>query len=154
MMKAVIGAPATVGAGRLIVTLDARRPRMDRTQVMTVNAPAAIGPYSQAVSVGACIYCSGQLGLAPATNKLVEGGVAVETEQALRNLTAVLAAAGATLGHVVKTTVFMTDLARFADMNGVYEAFFPKPAPARSTVQVAALPRGATVEIEAIAVKP
>lgn len=127
---------------------------MERTQITTANAPAAIGPYSQAIAAGACIYCSGQMGIDPSTNQVVKGGVSVETEQVLRNLTAVLKAAGASLNHVVKTTVFMTDLSQFADMNGVYETFFPKPPPARSTVQVAALPRGASVEIEAIAVKP
>lgn len=126
---------------------------MERIPIVTVNAPAAIGPYAQGMVAGTLVFCSGQLGIDPATNELVEGGVAMQTEQVLRNLSAVLEASGSALRDVVKTTVFMTDLSQFAVMNGVYEAFFAKAPPARSTLQVVALPRGALVEIEAVAVK-
>lgn len=126
---------------------------MDRERVATPLAPAAVGPYSQAISSGSLVFCSGQLGLEPATGQLVSGGVAAETDRVLRNLAAVLNAAGASMGTVVKTTVFMTDLAAFKAMNDVYATHFTDQPPARSTVQVAALPRGACVEIEAVAVR-
>jgi 2-iminobutanoate/2-iminopropanoate deaminase len=130
---------------------------MPHATVSTPTAPRAIGPYSQAVLVergGArTLYCSGQIPLDPATGELVPGDIAAQTERVLRNVEAVLAGAGMTFADVVKTTVFMADLADFARMNEVYGRRFPGPAPARSTVQVAALPRDARVEIEVVAVK-
>jgi 2-iminobutanoate/2-iminopropanoate deaminase len=122
-----------------------------KTVVATAKAPAAIGPYSQAIHTEGVVFCSGQLGIDPATGRLAAGGVAGETRQALTNLAAVLDAVGASLKDVVKTTVFMTDLGQFQAMNEVYGSFFAANPPARSTVQVAALPRGAVVEIEAVA---
>jgi len=115
------------------------------------SAPSPIGPYSQGIDAGV-VYCSGQIGLDPSTGNLVEGVVA-QTSRALSNLDAVLKAAGMSLGNVVKTTVFMVDLAEFAQMNEEYGRHFSAPFPARSTVQVAALPKGGRVEIDAIAVK-
>ena len=125
-----------------------------RRAVETAGAPRALGPYSQGVAAGDTVYCAGQVGLDPATGKLVPGGVAAETARALENLTAVLAAAGLSLADVVKTTVYLADLADFAAMNEVYGRHLTPPYPARATVQVAALPAGARVEIEAIAVRP
>jgi 2-iminobutanoate/2-iminopropanoate deaminase len=118
--------------------------------VTTGNAPAAIGPYSQAIAVGDLVFCSGQLGLDPTSGDLAEG-VEAQADRALRNLTAVLDAAGLTLADVVKTTIFLADMADFAAVNAVYGRFMPDPPPARSTVQVAALPKAGLVEIEAIA---
>jgi 2-iminobutanoate/2-iminopropanoate deaminase len=117
-------------------------------------APKAIGPYSQAIETTGVrtVYCSGQIPLDPATGELVAGGIEEQTSRALENLSAVLAAAGAGFQHVVKTTVFLTDLSEFPKMNEVYGRAFGQSPPARSTIQVAALPRGARVEIEAIAV--
>ncbi|HAH07596.1 MAG TPA: reactive intermediate/imine deaminase [Elusimicrobia bacterium] len=119
--------------------------------VRTAEAPAAIGPYSQAVKAGEFLFVSGQLPADPKTGALVEGGVDAQTEQALKNLGGILQAAGLGFEHVVKTTVFMTDLSKFAQMNEVYARRFPKVPPARATVQVSALPKGAQVEIEAVA---
>lgn len=124
---------------------------MTRHAISTTGAPAAIGPYSQAISSGEFVFCSGQLGLDPATGELVEGGVEAQAERALRNLTAVLDAAGMTFGDVVKTTVFLAKIEDFAAVNGIYAAFMPDPPPARSTFSVGALPKGGLVEIEAIA---
>lgn len=121
-----------------------------RQAVRTGGAPSAIGPYSQAIAVDGFVFCSGQLGLEPVSGELVEG-VAAQAERALRNLSAVLDAAGMTLGDVVKTTIFLADMADFAAVNEVYARFLPDPPPARSTVAVAALPKGGLVEIEAIA---
>jgi 2-iminobutanoate/2-iminopropanoate deaminase len=123
---------------------------MSRYAVTTGNAPAALGPYSQAIAVGDLMFCSGQLGLDPTTGELADG-VEAQADRALRNLRAVLDAAGLTLGDVVKTTIFLADMADFATVNAVYASFLPDPPPARSTVQVAALPKGGLVEIEAIA---
>ena len=120
--------------------------------VQTEAAPKAIGPYSQAIRSGELIFTAGQIPLDPATGALVEGGIEVQTRQVLNNLARVLEAAGSGLSRIVKTTVFMQDLAEFAAMNAVYGEFFTSNPPARSTVQVAALPRGAKVEIECIAV--
>ena len=117
------------------------------------GAPKALGPYSQAIDAGTLVCCSGQVGLDPATAKLVDGGIEAETARAIENLRAVLAAAGLGLGDVVKTTVFMVDLGEFAAMNAVYARYFAAPYPARATVQVAALPAKARVEIEAVAVR-
>ena len=118
--------------------------------VATDAAPAAIGPYSQAVRAHRLVFCSGQLGMDPATGELV-AGVERQTERALVNLEAVLAAAGATMDDVVKTTIFLVDMADFAAVNAVYARHFAEPFPARSTVAVAALPRAGRVEIEATA---
>lgn len=120
------------------------------THINSASAPPAIGPYTQAVRAGQFIYTSGQLGLHPQTGELAEG-IQNQTRQVLLNLTAVLEAADAGLAQVVKTTVFMTDLGEFAQMNAVYAEFFPQLPPARSTVQVTALPKGARVEIECVA---
>jgi len=125
-----------------------------RRAVETPGAPRALGPYSQAVVAGETIFCAGQVGLDPATGKLVPGGIAAETARTLENLAAVLGAAGLSLADVVKTTVFLADLGEFGAMNEVYGRHFTPPYPARATVQVAALPAGARVEIEAIAVRP
>jgi 2-iminobutanoate/2-iminopropanoate deaminase len=123
---------------------------MTRQAISTPDAPAAIGPYSQAIALGELVFCSGQLGLDPATGELV-AGVEAQAERALRNLTAVLAAAGATWADVVKTTVFLADIADFAAVNAVYATFMPDPPPARSTFAVGALPKGGRIEIEAVA---
>lgn len=122
-----------------------------RKCVSTQEAPAAIGPYSQAVAAGPYLFCSGQLGLDPATGRLVPGGIESQTRRVLDSLAAVLRAAGVGLGDVVKTTVFLSDLRDFAAMNGVYAEYFRESPPARSTVQAAGLPKGAAVEIEAVA---
>lgn len=122
---------------------------MSHQVIASTSAPAAVGPYSQAIKAGNLLFCSGQLGLDPATGKLVAGGIEAETRRALENLDAVLEAAGADRKAVVKTMVFMADLAEFPAMNAVYEAFFKTRFPARSTIQ-AGLPKGARVEIEAV----
>lgn len=119
--------------------------------VATDKAPKAVGPYSQAVRAGEFLFCAGQIPLDPATGQLVAGGIQEQTARVLENIKAVLASQGIGLEHVVKTTVFMTQLADFAAMNEVYAKSFPTNPPARSTVQVAALPKGAQVEIEVIA---
>jgi 2-iminobutanoate/2-iminopropanoate deaminase len=119
--------------------------------VETHAAPVAIGPYSQAVVDRDLIFCSGQIGIDPASGKMVEGGIEAETRRVLENLREVLLAAGVTLAHVVKTTIFLINLADFETVNRIYGERFEAPYPARSTVQVSALPRDAHVEIEAIA---
>lgn len=124
---------------------------MDRSVISTERAPAAIGPYSQAIAAGGLVFVSGQLPLDPATGEMVEGDIAAMTRQIFRNIEAVLAAAGSSLDKIVKTTVFLADLADFQTMNGAYSEFFPASPPARSTVQVARLPRDARVEIEVVA---
>ena len=126
---------------------------MTRQAVSTTGAPGAVGPYSQAIVTGDLVFCSGQVGLDPATGELVSGGVEAEAMRVIRNLEAVLDAAGCTLADVVKTTCFLADIADFQKFNAVYAGFWPDPPPARSTFQVAALPRGAQVEIEATAVR-
>lgn len=120
--------------------------------IATDAAPKAIGPYSQAVASGSLLFCSGQIALDPTSGQMVDGDVAAETRQVLANLAAVLAAAGATFRHVVKTTVYLADMDDFAAMNEVYATAFEPPAPARSTIQAARLPRNARVEIDVIAV--
>ncbi|MGI8882724.1 MAG: RidA family protein [Pyrinomonadaceae bacterium] len=120
--------------------------------VSTENAPGAIGPYSQAVKTGNLVFCSGQIPIDPATGNFVSDDVAEQTEQVLKNLSAVLGAAGTDLNKVVKTTVFLADMNDFAAMNEVYAKFFDANKPARATVQAARLPRDARVEIECIAV--
>ncbi len=124
---------------------------MQKEIVRTDGAPRAIGPYSQAVRAGGLVFCSGQIPLDPATMTVVGGGVAEQTRRVLQNLGAVLDAAGASLGTVVKTTVFLKDMNDFAAMNEAYAEFFPSDPPARATVEVARLPKDVRVEIEVIA---
>ena len=127
---------------------------MQKLEIMTQDAPAAIGPYSQAVRVGDLLFTSGQIPIDPHTGEVVAGGIEAQTTQVLENLLAVLQAAGADMRQVVKTTVYLQNLSDFAAMNAIYERYFaPKGvvAPARSTVQVAALPRAVMIEIEVIA---
>jgi 2-iminobutanoate/2-iminopropanoate deaminase len=119
--------------------------------IHTDSAPKAIGPYSQAIRVGELLFCSGQIPLDPATMNIVEGEIETQTRRVLQNLSAVLQAAGTSLSRVVKTTVFLQDMGEFARMNTVYGEFFTDNRPARSTVQVAALPRNVKIEIEAVA---
>ncbi|MFO0596120.1 MAG: RidA family protein [Myxococcaceae bacterium] len=125
-----------------------------RTVIQTDQAPKAIGPYSQAVSVpaGKMVFCSGQIPLDPASGNMVTGDIAAETERVMKNLEAVLAASGLGFGQVVRCGIFLTDLNDFAKVNEVYARFFPTAPPARATVQVSALPKGARVEIDCIAV--
>ena len=124
-----------------------------KTVIATPDAPQAVGPYSQAVAVGDFLFCAGQIPLDPATGELVAGDVTAQTDRVLQNVAGVLRANGMTFANVVKSTVFMVDLANFAAMNAVYSKYFAAPFPARSTIQVAALPKGAQVEIEVIASK-
>lgn len=125
---------------------------MERRVIHTENAPKAIGPYSQAIHTGDFIFCAGQIPLDPATMKLVDGDITVQTRRVLTNLSNVLEAAGSSLSRVVKTTVFLADFNDFQAMNAVYAEFFGANAPARSTIQAARLPVNALVEIEAIAI--
>ena len=124
---------------------------MQRKSVNTTNAPAAIGPYSQAIRIGNFLYTSGQISLDPKTMEMITGNIELETEKVLQNIEAILRAEGLNFGHVIKTTVYLTDLSEFTRMNQVYEKFFSNTKPARACVQVAALPKGAKVEIDAIA---
>ena len=119
--------------------------------IATKNAPAAVGPYSQAIDCGDTVYCSGQIPLDPQTGAVVEGGLEAQAHQMFRNVKAVLAEAGLGLENVVKTTVFMTDLGQFGALNAVYAEYFAEPYPARSCVEVSALPKGVLVECEVIA---
>ena len=119
--------------------------------ISTKKAPAAIGPYSQAIRVGHLVYTSGQIPIDPATGAFVEGGIREQTRQSLTNVRAILAEAGLAMSDVVKTTVFMADMNDFAEMNAVYAEFFAEPYPARSAVAVKTLPKGALVEIEVVA---
>ena len=121
--------------------------------ISTQNAPAAIGPYSQAIAVNGMLFASGQIPLDPKTGTLVEGGIEAQAHQMFKNCRAVLQAAGLDLGNVVKTTVFMTDLADFGKLNAIYGEYFTEPYPARSCVEVSALPKGVLVECECIAKK-
>jgi 2-iminobutanoate/2-iminopropanoate deaminase len=122
--------------------------------VATDEAPAAIGPYSQAMRAGGLVFLSGQIPLDPATGRIIDGDVVAQTDRVMNNLGAVLAAAGCGFADVVRTTIYVVDLAHFAAINDAYGRRFEPPYPARATVQVAALPRGALVEIDAIAVMP
>jgi 2-iminobutanoate/2-iminopropanoate deaminase len=120
--------------------------------ISTSDAPAAVGPYSQAVRVGSTIYCAGQIPLDPKSGQIVSKDISEQTRRVLDNITAVLKAEGLTFENIVKTTVFLTDLADFQTVNEIYASYFMQGRPARSTVQVPALPKGARIEIEAIAV--
>jgi 2-iminobutanoate/2-iminopropanoate deaminase len=122
-----------------------------KTVIASAEAPAAVGPYSQAIATGNLVFCAGQIPLDPATGNLVEGDVTAQTRRVIENIKAVLAAAGATLNDVVKSTVFLLDMNEFAAMNAVYAESFTAPFPARSTIQVARLPKDARVEIEVVA---
>ena len=124
---------------------------MSKDVISTSNAPAALGPYSQAIRWGDLIFVSGQIPIDPATSQVVGDDVAAQTERVLQNLTAILEAAGASLGQVLKTTVYLRDLNDFGKMNEVYARFFSEQPPARATLQVARLPRDVSVEIEAVA---
>ena len=124
---------------------------MTRRAISTTGAPAAIGPYSQAIATERLLFAAGQAALDPATGQLVEGGIEAETERVMANLTSVLDAAGCAWGDVLKTTIFLVDMADFATVNAIYGRYMSDPPPARSTVGVAALPKGARVEIEAVA---
>lgn len=127
---------------------------MKKNIIAAANAPAAIGPYSQAIDCGSFIVTSGQIPIDPATGNLVEGGITAQTRQSLTNVKAVVEAAGLTMDHVAKTTVFLQNMADFAAMNAVYAEFFTEGNyPARSAVEVGALPKGALVEIETICIK-
>jgi 2-iminobutanoate/2-iminopropanoate deaminase len=125
-----------------------------REPIRTPGAPNPIGPYSQAIAVDGFLFCSGQGPIDPATGQLVEGGVVEQTEQTLRNLGAILAAAGLSYGDVVKTTCYLADMDDFRAFNEVYATFFATPAPARTTIEAARLPMDILIEIEAIAVRP
>ncbi len=120
--------------------------------ISTTDAPAAIGPYSQAVRIGSTLYCAGQIPLDPKSGQLVSGGIDAQTRRVLDNIAAILKAEGLTFDDVVKTTIFLTDLNHFQAVNEIYGSYFKHQPPARSTVQVSGLPKGAQVEIEAIAV--
>ncbi len=124
-----------------------------RTAVVTDAAPAAIGPYSQAITTSDLVFTAGQIAIDPATGDLVGGGIGAETTQVLTNLAAVLEAAGSGLDRVVKTTVYLADMAEFAAMNEVYATFFGDPPPARAAIQAAGLPRGVRVEIDCVAIR-
>ena len=124
---------------------------MKKKQIQTIQAPSAIGPYSQAIRSGEFLYTSGQIALNPENMEMMNGSIEEETEWVLKNLEAILKADGISLAHVIKTTVYLTDLGEFARVNQVYEKFFGETKPARACVQVAALPKGAKVEIDAIA---
>jgi 2-iminobutanoate/2-iminopropanoate deaminase len=126
---------------------------MTRRAVSTGGAPAAAGPYSQAIQTDDLVFCAGQIGVDPVTGDMVEGGIEAQAERVLRNLEAVLDAAGCTFADVVKTTCFLADIDDFAAFNAVYARFMTDPPPARSTFAVAALPKAARIEIEAIAVR-
>jgi 2-iminobutanoate/2-iminopropanoate deaminase len=126
---------------------------MTKQMIQTPDAPAAVGPYSQAIVAGEVVYTAGQIALIPGTSELAAGGISEQTRQVMHNLKAVLEAAGSSLKQVVKTTVYLQDLNDFAAMNTVYAEFFPAVPPARSTVQAAKLPRGALVEIDCVALR-
>mgnify|MGYP003713837987 FL=1 len=128
-----------------------RKSVMEKKPVQTSAAPSAIGPYSQAIRIGDFLYTSGQIALNPKNMEMMNGEIEEETEWVLKNIEAILKAGGLSLDHVIKTTVYLTDLGEFSRMNQVYEKFFDKTKPARACVQVAALPKGAKVEIDAIA---
>jgi len=145
--------PAKKAVKRTAVQQAAAPKATKRTVISTELAPKAIGPYSQAIRANGFVFCAGQTPIDPAVGKLIEGDVPAQTRRVLQNLSAILAAAGTSLSKVVKTTVFLTDMANFKAMNEVYAEFFPEHPPARSTIAVAGLPLGAQVEIECIALE-
>jgi len=122
-----------------------------REAISTTEAPGAIGPYSQAIKAGDFVFVSGQIPLDPTSGALVDGGIGEQTHRVLKNLDAILRAAGTSFSHVVKTTVYLADMSEFAAMNAIYAEYFPAPAPARATVQAARLPRDVKVEIDVVA---
>jgi 2-iminobutanoate/2-iminopropanoate deaminase len=122
-----------------------------KTVISTTDAPKAIGPYSQAIKVGKMLFTSGQIPMDPATGEMITGDIKIQTERVMKNLEAVLAAAGMNFGNVVKTTVFLSEMKTFSDMNSVYAKYFPNNPPARATIQAAKLPKDAAIEIELIA---
>src|SRR5512141_2366843 len=126
---------------------------MTRSAIKTTSAPGAVGPYSQAIDTGTLVFLAGQVGLDPATGTIVEGGIEAQTERVMKNLSAVLDAAGLTFADVAKTTCFLSDIANFDAFNKIYATYMPDPPPARSTFAVAALPKGALIEVEAIAAR-
>ena len=126
---------------------------MTRTAIKTNDAPGAVGPYSQAIDTGVLVFLAGQVGLDPATGQIVEGAIEAQTERVMRNLTAVLAAAGLSFADVAKTTCFLANMSDFEAFNAVYARFVSDPPPARSTFAVGALPKGALIEVEAIAAR-
>lgn len=128
--------------------------RLVKEQISSDQAPKALGPYSAGIRLGSLVYTAGQLGIIPSTGDFAPGGIEAETRQALENISAILLAAGTSISQVVKTTVFLRDMNDFTRMNTIYAEYFTAPFPARSTIQVAALPKGGAVEIEAIAVIP
>ena len=136
---------------RIFVALKQKKNNKMKQVISTPKAPAAIGPYSQAIRVGNLVFTSGQIPIDPATGVFVEGGIKEQTRQSLSNVQAILEEAGLSMSHVIKTTVFLADMNDFADMNAVYAEFFSEPYPARSAVAVKTLPKGALVEIEVIA---
>lgn len=125
---------------------------MRKIPISTDKAPAAVGPYEQAIKVGNFIFTSGQIPLDPSTNKLVEGDIAIQTKRVMENLKSVLEASGTSFKNVIKTTIFLADLKNFEQVNKIYGEYFPDGKPARSTVQVSALPKGAGIEIEMVAI--
>lgn len=126
---------------------------MSKQIIQTENAPSAIGPYSQATATDGLVFTAGQIPLDASSGKIVEGGIAEQTHQVLKNLKAVVEAGGSSMDKVMKTTVFLTDLSNFAEVNAIYSEYLGESVPARSTIQVSALPVGALVEIEAIAIR-
>lgn len=139
-------------AGLVFMVSAAANAQVARRAVETADAPKAIGPYSQAIVANGFVYTAGQVGIDPKTGAMVDGGIVEQTERVLKNIAAVLKASGTSLDNVVKTTVYLADINDFTKMNEVYAKYFKAPFPARSTVQVARLPRDAKVEIEAVAV--
>jgi 2-iminobutanoate/2-iminopropanoate deaminase len=140
-----------MGNQRKIIIFAAVKQNKRMKVISTKKAPAAIGPYSQAIQVGNLVYTSGQIPIDPVTGAFVEGGIKEQTRQSLSNVQAILKEAGLTMANVVKTTVFLADMADFADMNTVYAEFFSEPYPARSAIAAKSLPKGALVEIEVVA---
>ena len=134
-----------------LLSLQPKTEKSMKQAINTPQAPAAIGPYSQAIQIGNLVYTSGQIPIDPATGTFVEGGIKEQTRQSLTNVKAILEEAGLSMANVIKTTVFMADMNDFADMNAVYAEFFTEPYPARSAVAVKTLPKGALVEIEVVA---
>ncbi len=126
---------------------------MKRDVISTPDAPGAIGPYSQAIGIEGLVFCSGQIPLDPATGEIVAGGINEQTRRVMENIRAVLAAAGSSFEQIIKTTIFLADMNDFASVNAIYGEYFPSNPPARSTVQVARLPRDARVEVEVIALR-